>query len=487
MDFQKLFSAYANEPIEHIELLPESGGSYRKYYRITGKTKRCIGVENTDQKENLAFVDFTKQFEKLDLNVPKILAENLAENQYLIEDLGDETLYSYLSKYRTDKPFDEHLTEIYKSVIKQLLEFQVKAGKTFDYTNAYPKATFDSQSMLWDLNYFKYHFLKLAKISFDEYGLENDFQTFSNFLLTAPSDYFMYRDFQSRNIMLHNEKLYFIDYQGGRKGALQYDLASLLYQAKADIPHHIREQLLDFYIAELRNYQDVDEVSFKKQYFGFVFIRILQTLGAYGFRGLYEKREHFLKSIPFAIDNLEYLFDKFEFLTEMPVLKEVLMQIIEKSSGLSTPVPSGHPRQRGIPQEKLTSKHLTVSINSFSFKKGSYPQDLSGNGGGFVFDCRGLPNPGRFDEYKTLNGKDEPVIKYLEQHAEVADFIDNCYNVVVPSIQNYIARDFENLQLNFGCTGGQHRSVYCAEKIFEKIAQNFDIQMTIKHREQGDI
>jgi len=473
MNFQKLFFAYANEPIEHIELLPESGGSYRKYYRITGKAKRCIGVENTGQKENLAFVDFTKQFEKLDLNVPKILAENLSENQYLIEDLGNETLYSYLSKYRTDRTFDEHLTEIYKSVIKQLLEFQVKAGKSFDYSNAYPKAAFDSQSMLWDLNYFKYHFLKLAKISFDEYGLENDFHAFSNFLLTAPSDYFMYRDFQSRNIMLHNEKLYFIDYQGGRKGALQYDLASLLYQAKADIPHHIREQLLDFYIAELRNYQDVDEVVFKKQYFGFVFIRILQTLGAYGFRGLYEKREHFLKSIPFAIDNLEYLLDKFEFLREMPVLKDVITKIINKEN-------LRH-------HEKLTSKHLTVSINSFSFKKGSYPQDLSGNGGGFVFDCRGLPNPGRIDGYKTLNGKDEPVIKYLEQHAEVADFIDSCYKVVVPSIQNYIARDFENLQINFGCTGGQHRSVYCAEKIFEKIAQNFDIQIIIKHREQGNI
>ena len=470
MNFDQLFSSYANELIEHIEQLTESGGSYRKYYRIRSKTKHCLGVENPDPKENLAFVSYTRQFEKLGLNVPKILAENLDENQYLIEDLGDETLHSYLVKYRINKGFDEHLIEIYKSVIKHLLEFQIKAGKDFDYTYAYPKAKFDKESMLWDLNYFKYHFLKLAKISFDEHGLEKDFHAFANFLLTAHSEYFMYRDFQSRNIMLHNEKLYFIDYQGGRRGALQYDLASLLHQAKADIPHSIREQLLDFYIAELRNYQNVDEISFKKQYYGFVFIRILQTLGAYGFRGFYEKKEHFLKSIPFAVDNLEYLFRKFEFLAEMPVLKNVITEIINN--------------QNFRHQAKLSSGNLTVSINSFSFKKGSYPEDLSGNGGGFVFDCRGLPNPGRYDEYKALNGKDEAVKKYLEQYAEVADFIDNCYRVVVGSIQNYIARDFQHLQINFGCTGGQHRSVYCAEKISEIILQEFDMQIVVNHREQ---
>ncbi|MCL2413242.1 MAG: phosphotransferase [Bacteroidales bacterium] len=470
VNFDQLFFSYANEPIKHIELLPESGGSYRKYYRITGETKQCLGVENSDQKENLAFVDYTRQFEKLGLNVPKVLAENLEKNQYLIEDLGDETLFSYLSEHRADKNFDEHLIEIYKSVIKQLLVFQVKAGKNFDYTHAYPKVEFDKQSMLWDLNYFKYHFLKLAKIPFDEHGLEKDFETFSNFLLTAPSEYFLFRDFQSRNIMLHNEKLYFIDYQGGRKGALQYDLASLLHQAKADIPYPIREQLLDFYIAELRNYQEIDEVSFQKQYYGFVFIRILQTLGAYGFRGLYEKKEHFLKSIPFAIDNLEYLLKKFEFLSETPVLNGIITELINTEN-------LRH-------HEKLSSSNLTININSFSFKKGSYPEDLSGNGGGFVFDCRGLPNPGRFEAYKTLNGKDEAVIKYLEQHTEVADFINNCYRTVIGSIQNYISRDFEHLQINFGCTGGQHRSVYCAERLSENISKNFDVQIVTKHREQ---
>ncbi|MCL2414697.1 MAG: phosphotransferase [Bacteroidales bacterium] len=470
MNFDQLFFFYANEPIEHIELLPKSGGSYRKYYRIKGKTKCCLGVENPDRKENSAFIDYTRQFEKLGLNVPKILAENIDENQYLIEDLGDETLYSYLVKYRIGRDFDEHLIETYKSVIRHLLKFQIEAGKKFDYTHAYPKAEFDKESMLWDLNYFKYHFLKLAKIPFDEYGLEKDFHAFANFLLTEPSEYFMCRDFQSRNIMLHNEEMYFIDYQGGRKGALQYDLASLLYQAKADIPHNIREQLLRFYIAELRNYQDVDEILFKKQYYGLVFIRMLQTLGAYGFRGFYEKKDHFLKSIPFAVDNLEYLFERFEFLTETPVLRDVITKIINN--------------QNLRHQKKLSSNNLMITINSFSFKKGSYPEDLSGNGGGFVFDCRGLPNPGRYEAYKALNGKDEPVKKYLEQHSEVADFIDNCYNVVVDSIQNYIARDFRNLQINFGCTGGQHRSVYCVEKFSKKILQNFDMQIIVNHREQ---
>jgi aminoglycoside/choline kinase family phosphotransferase len=476
MDFEQLFSTYANEPIEHLKLLPASG-SYRKYYRITGKTKHCLGVENADKKENLAFIDYTRQFEALGLNVPKILAKNLNKNQYLIEDLGDETLFSYLTKHRIDKGFDDHLIELYKSVIKHLLEFQVKAGKNFDYTYAYQGKVFDKKSMLADLNYFKYYFLKLAKIPFDEHALENDFEIFSNFLLTASSDYFMFRDFQSRNIMLYNEKIYFIDYQGGRKGALQYDLASLLYQAKAEIPNAVREQLLDFYISECRsracedvNYHDIDEIIFKKQFYGFVVIRILQTLGAYGFRGFYEKKEHFLKSIPFAIDTIEYLLKHFDFFTETPALKDVLEQIIN------------HKKLR---HQTSQPSNLIVNINSFSFKKGSYPEDTSGNGGGFVFDCRGLPNPGRYEEYKTLNGKDEAVKKYLEQYDEVADFIDNSYRLIEPSIQNYISRNFEHLQINFGCTGGQHRSVYCAEKIIQKISQNFNIQIIINHREQN--
>ncbi|MCL2682038.1 MAG: phosphotransferase [Bacteroidales bacterium] len=485
MNFEDLFFAYANESIEHIEPLSASGGSYRKYYRINGKTKHCLGVENVDKKENLAFVDYTRQFKALGLNVPKILAENLDENKYLIEDLGDETLYSYLTKYRIDNGFDEHLIQLYKSAIKHLLEFQIKAGKHFDYTHAYPQARFGKQSILWDLNYFKYYFLKLAKISFDEEALENDFEIFSNFLLTAPSEYFMYRDFQSRNIMLHDKKLYFIDYQGGRKGALQYDLASLIYQAKADIPHTVREQLLDFYIVELRNYQDVDEVLFKKQFYAFVFIRIMQTLGAYGFRGFYERKDYFLNSIPFATDNIEFLLKNFDFPTETPVLKDTLTQIIN-SKNLRHQTLQSSTEPFDCAQDKLASStklNLIVSINSFSFKKG-YPDDISGNGGGFVFDCRGLPNPGRYEEYKTLNGKDNAVKKYLEQYEEVADFIDISYRLVAPTIRNYISRNFEHLQINFGCTGGQHRSVYCSEKLAEKISQNFNIQIIINHREQ---
>jgi aminoglycoside/choline kinase family phosphotransferase len=426
-------------------------------------------VENADRKENVAFIEYTHQFEALGLNVPKILAEKLNENQYLIQDLGDETLYSYLTKYRIDNGFDEHLIDLYKKVIDQLLDFQIRGGKNFDYSNGCSRAVFDKQPMLWDLNYFKYYFLKLAKIPFDEQALEQDFETFTNFLLEASSDYFMFRDFQSRNIMLHNEKIFFIDYQAGRKGALQYDLASLLNQAKADIPQQIREELLDYYISKLRNYQEVDEVSFKKQYYGFVFIRILQTLGAYGFRGFYEKKDYFIKSIPFAIDNIDYLLNNFGLPTETPILKEVLTQIINR---------------KDLRHHVSPTSNLTININSFSFKKG-YPTDLSGNGGGFVFDCRGLPNPGRYEEYKTLTGKDESVKKYLEQYSEVADFIDNSYQLVAPSIQNYISRNFEHLQINFGCTGGQHRSVYCAEKLAERLSQNFNIQIITNHREQN--
>jgi hypothetical protein len=244
----------------------------------------------------------------------------------------------------------------------------------------------------------------------------------------------------------------------------------LLYDAKADIPHTIREELLNFYISELRNYQDVDEALFKKQFYGFVFIRIMQAMGSYGFRGFYEKKEHFLKSIPFAVDNIDYLLKNVGLPVKLPVLTDVLTQITNNKS---------------LRHQPQVASNLTVTINSFSFKKGGYPADLSGNGGGFVFDCRGLPNPGRYEEYKTLNGKDEAVKKYLEKYEEVADFIDNSYRLTVPSIQNYISRNFEHLQINFGCTGGQHRSVYCAETFSEKLSESFNIHIITNHREQN--
>ena len=316
-----MFERWAAEKTVSFEALP-AHGSNRLYFRLTGMSKKAIGVYNEDFKENVAFLSFSKHFYKQGLNVPEIYEQELDKNIYLEQDLGDETLFSFLSREREQNGFSAKIINYYKKVITALPGFQVKAAKELDYSVCYPRSSFDRQSMMWDLNYFKYYFLKLAKIPFDEQQLENDFQTFSNFLLESPRDYFLYRDFQSRNVMIYNNDVYFIDYQGGRKGALQYDLASLLYDAKADIPPKVREELLELYLKELQKITDLDRQKFLQYFYGYIFIRIMQALGAYGFRGFYERKEHFLKSVPFAIQNLEQLLHTADLPIEIPSLTD---------------------------------------------------------------------------------------------------------------------------------------------------------------------
>jgi hypothetical protein len=321
---------------------------------------------------------------------------------------------------------------------------------------------------MWDLNYFKYYFLKLAKIPFDEQALEDDFQAFSDYLLTAPSDCFLFRDFQSRNVMLKDGKVYFIDYQGGRRGALQYDLASLLYDGKADIPPEIRTLLFKYYLHELRNYLPVNEHEFTFYFNGFVLIRILQAMGAYGFRGFYEKKEHFLKSIPFAIRNLQNLLPDLNLPVDIPELRNVLLLL------------TGSEALKDIGQARSI---LTVKITSFSYKKG-IPEDPSGNGGGFVFDCRAINNPGRHIEFKFLTGKDPEVQKFLQKNSEMKWFLKPVKTLVEQSVTNYLERGFTHLSVSFGCTGGQHRSVYAAEKLAAHLRNNFNVNVVVVHREQ---
>ncbi len=325
---EKIVKNYLGKEAEEIIPLPESG-SYRKYFRIISENHSVVAVYNEDLKENIAFLSFTEHFLKFDLPVPKILAQDLDDNVYLLEDLGDDTLFSLLLEKRTSEKFPEEIVALYKKTLDYLPLLQVTASKDFDYSLCYPRPAFDKQSMFWDLNYFKYYFLKLAKIPFDEQKLENDFHTFADYLLTADTDYFLYRDFQSRNVMIRNGEPYFIDYQGGRKGALQYDLASLLFDAKADLPHSLRAELLDYYIANLKKMIPVDEVKFKQYFFGYTLIRILQAMGAFGFRGFYEKKEHFLQSIPFALDNLDWLLRNVEFPVEINHLPELLKKMID--------------------------------------------------------------------------------------------------------------------------------------------------------------
>jgi aminoglycoside/choline kinase family phosphotransferase len=458
-----LFENWANEKVTEICKLPASG-SYRIYYRISGKTHICLGVYNKDAKENLAFVKFSKHFYNKGLKVPQIFAENKDESIYLIEDFGDETLFCRLQTIKNNNSTEGEIIEIYKKIITELIKFQTTASIDLDYNYCYPRKNFDKQSMLWDLNYFKYYFLKLAQIPFDEQILEDDFEKFTDFLLETDTEHFMYRDFQSRNIMLVNNIPYFIDYQGGRKGALQYDIASLLYDAKADLKANTKDILLDYYLTELKKHIAINEEKFKSYFYGYVIIRILQAMGAYGFRGFYENKPHFLQSIPYAIRNLTDILEKVSLPIHTNTLFNTLLKLSESSKI----------------QKIINTQKLNIKINSFSFKK-QHPNDKSGNGGGFVFDCRALPNPGRQEKFKTLTGKDKTIIDFLESDNTVNSFIANIFIIISISIDNYIERGFENLMISFGCTGGQHRSVYCAEKITSLIYQKYNIQCDIKH------
>jgi len=316
-------------------------------------------------------------------------------------------------------------------------------------------------------NYFKYYFLKLARIHFDEQALEEDFQTFTDYLLQTETDYFLYRDFQSRNIMLKDGKPYFIDYQGGRHGALHYDLASLLYDAKADMPDSVRKMLLGYYIITVSKLIPIDPEKFQQFFYGYVLIRIMQAMGSYGFRGFYEKKEHFLQSIPYALNNLASILTNVRFPVKIPALLDALENVVQS---------------KRLKKISTDQRFLTVTINSFSYKRG-IPVDVSGHGGGFVFDCRAIHNPGRYERYSSLTGKDSEVISFLDKEPEIKLFLKNVKSIVDQSVEKYLKRKFTNLMVSFGCTGGQHRSVYCAEALAKHLKAKFNIKLVLRHLE----
>jgi aminoglycoside/choline kinase family phosphotransferase len=465
----KLFESHFKEEVTFFELLPASG-SYREYARLKSASYQVMGTYNQDLKENQAFLEFSAHFRNKNIPVPQIYAVNDTMDCYLQEDLGNTTLFDFLSSTREKEGFSSKIVDEYKKVLRELPRIQLVAGKDIDYSVCYPREAFDKQSMMWDLNYFKYYFLKLAKVPFDEQKLEDDFQAFSDYLLAVDNNAFLYRDFQSRNVMLKDGNVYFIDYQGGRKGALQYDLASLLYDAKANIPEAERDELLEFYLNELNQYKHVERAKFKSLFDGYVLIRIMQAMGAYGFRGFYEKKEHFLKSIPFALKNLESLLQKNTIQIELPELLKVLKAVTE-SPFLKSISPS--------------NDRLTVRISSFSYKKG-IPHDPSGNGGGFVFDCRAIHNPGRYPEFKHLTGKDAKVQEFLEEKSTMPAFMNAVMTLVSQSVEVYLSRGFTHLCVNFGCTGGQHRSVYAAEKLADYLRNNYPVTVVLQHVEQDN-
>ena len=466
-DIIDLFINQFKEEDVEIETMPPSG-SYREYLRLKSPTFKAIGTWNADLKENNAFIEFSRHFRNKGINVPEIFCYEPYKFIYLQEDLGDETLFNFITRIRQTEGFSDKIINIYHKVITALPKIQIIGGKDLNYDVCYPRMAFDRQSMMWDLNYFKYYFLKLAKVPFSEQLLEDDFTTFTDYLLQAEGDFFLFRDFQSRNIMLVDEEPWFIDYQGGRKGALQYDLASLLYDAKADIPQQVREQLVEAYLDELHQFHKVNRKTFTQYFYGYVLIRMMQAMGAYGFRGFYEKKEHFLKSIPYALKNLEIVLGKIDLPVQLPELLRILNSLPDSEV-----------------LNKIASKNteLTVVITSFSYKKG-YPIDNSGNGGGFVFDCRSVHNPGKYAEYKTLTGKDTAVIRFFEQNSDMEDFLKPLFSVVDRTVEKYLDRGFTHLAVSFGCTGGQHRSVYSAERLNTHLKNKYPVSVVIHHREQ---
>jgi len=456
------------------EILPiAASGSARKYYRIFTERRSMIGTYSENTEENEAFLAFSKHFHDLGLNVPEVFVVNKEKTCYLQSDFGDDNLFAHLQKALMAGGFGENVIQLYKQALKHLVRFQCVGHQGLDYSKAYPTERFDRQGILDDLNYFKYYFAKPhEEIEFNEARLGKDFEAFADFVSQAPCDFFMYRDFQSRNIMVKDNELYFIDFQGGRKGPLNYDVVSLLYQVKAQMPQATRDELIQYYKEELKPFVNPDEVKFDLYQPYFVYLRLLQVLGAYGFRGLIQKKSHFIESIPFALKELKIWNEKHP-LTDYPELQHVLSQ-------LST---LNYPTTLNSQLSTLNSK-LTVTINSFSFRKG-YPNDFSGNGGGFVFDCRALPNPGREPEFKTKTGRDWEVIDYLMAKPPVHVFLDHVKGIVSQSVENYKERHFSHLMVSFGCTGGQHRSVFFAQTIYEWLKTAYpDINLKLNHIER---
>ncbi len=466
---KKLFEQHFHAPPERIQPLQgELGGSGRKIIRLANEKGSAIGVLYGVREENAAFLEFSRHFRRHGLPVPQIYGEELSHGAYLEEDLGDLTLFEFLSKNRNGAEIAPLAIDAYRKVVAMLPRFQVEAGRDLNYAVCYPRASFDRQSITWDLNYFKYYFLRLAAIPFNEQALEDDFGKLTDYLLSAPHDYFLYRDFQSRNVMLRDGEPFFVDYQGGRKGALQYDIASLLYDAKADLSPEVRQQLLDYYLGELGKFIDVDREAFLRYYYAYVYARILQALGAYGFRGFYERKTHFLQSVPFALKNLRWLLHNVKLPIELPTLMNAFQSMLasEKLNGLAS----------------SATQELHVQIFSFSFHKG-LPKDETGNGGGFVFDGRSLPNPGREERFKALTGNDAPVIDYLNQQESVHQFFASVLSLVDASVSNYQQRGFQNLMISFGCTGGQHRSVFLAEQLAKRLRGRNGVEVSLRHLE----
>lgn len=468
----RLYHEWAGKEPTSIQALPLAG-SDRRYYRLGDGESTVIGVVSPDLAENRAFLSFSRHFRAKGAPVPEIFHESADLTSYLQQDLGDVSLLGRLDAMRRAESggFPAAAVPLYAQALTDLAQMQIIGGQGLDYSLCVPRSDFDKQSIRWDLNYFKYYFLRAIKVPHDEQALEDDFETLANWLLETDCSHFMFRDFQARNIMLVGDKPYFIDYQGGRRGALQYDVASLLYQAKADLPEALRAQLLEHYMDAASEFLAIDREAFRAHYRGYVLIRTLQVLGSYGFRGFFERRPHFLDSIPYALDNVRQILDGPALPCKTPELMGALRRALDSETLLA------------LGQKPAAKQPLHFRVRSFSYKAG-LPPDPTENGGGFVFDCRAVHNPGRIDAYKSLTGRDKPVIDYLEALPEAEVFFKNASALVEASVRRYLDRGFTDLMVCFGCTGGQHRSVYFADRMAREIKARFPVTVDLLHVEQ---
>ena len=465
-ELEILFEQYTRQKPESIVELPSSG-SNRRYFRITGSGMSLIGAKGLDVDENIAFMEIAKHFKLKGLPVPQVLCASEDNMFYLQEDLGDITLFNTIQQGRETSNFSPDEVALLKKTISTLPKLQFEGGKGLDYNICFPQPEFDERNVWFDCNYFKYCFLKTTGIEFSEIKLHDDLTKMAADLLEGGNEEtFMYRDFQARNVMLVNDNPYFIDFQGGRKGPLYYDLASFVWQAKANYPTSLKEELIETYREALSAYVEIPKDVFYKKLRLFVLFRTMQVLGAYGFRGYFEKKPHFLQSVPFAIDNLRKLIQEQPF-EEYPYIQQLLEELTT---------------MRQFSDLRVERK-LEVRIFSFSYKKG-IPVDTSGNGGGYVFDCRAINNPGKYDHFKHFTGLDKEVIEFLEEDGEVTKFLSHVYELADAHVTRYMERKFTNLMFSFGCTGGQHRSVYCAQHLAEYLAKRYNITVKVYHREQ---
>lgn len=443
-----------------------ASASNRRYFRMESPKGVCVGAIGTDPMENKAFAAVSAQLYAKGISVPRVFAVSDDGMAYIQDDLGNEVLFDRLSKARKEGGDMTEVDELLCRTMALLPKIQFEGAEGFDFSVCYPQPSFDRRMVMFDLNYFKYCFLKASGLEFNEMMLQDDFEAFADELLKDDMDTFMYRDFNARNVMVRDGKPCFIDFQGGRRGPVYYDVASFVWHARAAYTDAQREMMLDSYLEALKSYVDIPRAEFDTRLRLFVLFRLLQVLGAYGFRGWTEHKAAFVTSIPAAIAGLRDIVEKP--VEGLPYLMETLRNLVAL--------------ERFSPED--AGGGLEVKVYSFSYKKG-IPSDPSGNGGGYVFDCRSIHNPGRYEPYKKLTGRDEPVIRFLEDDGEIIGFLDHVYGVVDPHVETYMRRGFTNLSVCFGCTGGQHRSVYCAEHLARHLKDRYpDVRIVLIHREQ---